>query len=76
LLRKGAVVPTLHYGTELELDLHDKGAHAAAEIIGDHASRGGWVRITDVDGRQWTLLISPGIPIWLSPDADPAAPVA
>jgi hypothetical protein len=76
LLTEGAVVPTLHYGTELELDLNDNGAHGAAEIIGDHASRGGWVRITDVDGRHWTLLISPGIPIWLSPDKDAVAPVA
>ena len=69
-------MPTLHYGTKLELDLNDKGAQGAAETIGDHASRGGWVRITDVNGRQWTLLISPGIPIWLSPDEDAVAPVA
>jgi hypothetical protein len=40
------------------------------EAIASHATRGGWVTISDADGRDWTLLISPGVPIWVSADDD------
>jgi hypothetical protein len=31
-----------------------------------HAIRGGWVAATDVKGRDWSFLVSAGIPIWIN----------
>jgi hypothetical protein len=36
------------------------------EAIGAHATRGGWVTVTDVGGRACALLVSAGIPMWIS----------
>lgn len=58
----------LHYGSDLRLELDAGAAKRAVEAIAAHATRGGWVRITDVNEREWVLLISAGIPIWVSPD--------
>lgn len=62
----------LHYGPEVQLRLDQAATKHAMETIGAHATRGGWVTITDVNGRQWSLLISPGIPIWISDDESPS----
>ena len=40
----------------------------ATETIGAHATRGGWITFQDRDGKEWSILITPGIPIWLEPD--------
>ena len=58
----------LHYGLELKLHLDPATVRQAMETIGAHATRGGWVTVTDLDGRQWSLLVSPGIPIWVADD--------
>lgn len=57
---------SLHYGSEVQLDLDAAATKQAIETIASHATRGGWLTITDVHGRQWSLLISPGIPIWVT----------
>ena len=36
------------------------------ETIGSHATRGGWVTGTDTKGRDWSFLVSAGIPIWIN----------
>ncbi len=59
-------MPLLHYGPQLQISLGATDARQAIEAIGAHASRGGWVNVTDTDGRLWSLLISAGIPIWVS----------
>ncbi len=61
-------MPSLHYGPELQLHLDAGTTRQAVEAIAAHATRGGWVTIIDLDGRQWSLLISPGIPIWVTDD--------
>lgn len=61
-------MPTLHYGSDLHLYLDDEGARRAVEDIGDHASRGGWVSLTDRKGARWELLITAGVAVWLAPD--------
>jgi hypothetical protein len=61
-------MPSLQYGTGLQLHLDENATQQAMEAIGAHASRGGWVRVTDRNGRQWELLISAGIPVWVCPD--------
>lgn len=55
----------LHYGSELRIRLDTPRARQVMEQIGAHASRGGWVAATDVDGRDWTFLVTAGIPIWI-----------
>jgi hypothetical protein len=62
------VTAVLHYGSEVRLRLDDTATKRALEAIGAHATRGGWVTITDIDGKQWSVLISAGIPIWISTD--------
>lgn len=62
------VMPYLHYGPTVRLRLDAEAAKRAMQAIGAHATRGGWVTLTDVDGRDWTLLVSGGIPIWMTPD--------
>ncbi|HEY2166633.1 MAG TPA: hypothetical protein VGH01_05680 [Jatrophihabitantaceae bacterium] len=58
----------LHYGAELRLDLDAAASKIAGEAIGAHATRGGWVSVTDKEGRTWSLLITTGIPIWMNED--------
>jgi hypothetical protein len=62
------VTAVLHYGLQVQLRLDEAATKLAVEAIGAHATRGGWVTITDVDGKQWTVLISAGIPIWIAAD--------
>ena len=61
-------MPYLNYGPQLQLRLDDEAADRAVEAIAAHASRGGWVSVTDTCARQWSLLISAGVCVWLSPD--------
>ncbi len=56
----------LHYGSELRVQLDPSAIKLAMEAVGAHASRGGWVTVTDIAGRQWSFLVSAGIPIWVS----------
>jgi hypothetical protein len=56
----------LHYGSELELRLDAAATRQVMEAIGAHASRGGWVTTTDTDGREWSFLVSAGVPIWVT----------
>jgi hypothetical protein len=56
----------LHYGSHVRIRLDDTAAQRAVEAIAAHATRGGWVTIADVDGQHWSLLVSAGIPIWIS----------
>jgi hypothetical protein len=58
----------LHYGTELRIQLDEPGLRQAMETIAAHATRGGWVSLTDLRGRQWSILVTAGIPIWVSAD--------
>jgi hypothetical protein len=55
----------LHYGSELRIQLDPPTTRMVTEAIGAHASRGGWVTATDIDGRNWSFLVSAVIPIWL-----------
>lgn len=55
----------LHYGAHVNLRLDAASARHAMEAIGAHATRGGWVTVTDDKNRTWTILVTPGIPIWL-----------
>lgn len=56
----------LHYGADLAIRLDQEATRQVIEAIGAHASRGGWVTTTDTDGRNWSVLVTPGVPIWLS----------
>lgn len=56
----------LHYGSELCIQLDVATTRQVMEAIGAHASRGGWVTATDTDGHDWSLLVSAGVPIWIS----------
>lgn len=66
-------MPLLHYGLQLEIQLDASSARQLIEAVGAHATRGGWVTVTGTDGRHWSLLISAGIPIWISDD-EPGSP--
>jgi hypothetical protein len=61
-------MPYLHYGPEMRLKLDAANTKRAIEAIGAHATRGGWVSLVDTDGREWSVLVSPGVPIWVSAD--------
>jgi hypothetical protein len=56
----------LHYGAELRIQLDKPGMRQAMEAIASHATRGGWVAVTDVKGRQWSILVTAGVPVWVS----------
>ncbi len=56
----------LHYGSQLPIQLDPSAIKLAIEAVGAHATRGGWVTVTDIAGRQWSFLVSAGIPIWVS----------
>ena len=55
----------LHYGSDVRIRLDTETARLVMEAIGAHATRGGWVTVSDDEGRSWSLLITPGIPIWI-----------
>jgi len=57
---------TLHYGSEVRIQLDASAMKLVMEAVAAHATRGGWITTTDVDGREWSLLVTAGIPIWVS----------
>jgi hypothetical protein len=59
-------MPVLHYGSELRIRLDDDAMRQAMETIGAHATRGGWVTVTDTDGQSWSFLVTAGVAIWIS----------
>jgi len=56
----------LHYGSEVRIHLTASATKMVTEQIGAHASRGGWVTVSDVDGTEWSFLVTAGVPIWLN----------
>jgi len=56
----------LHYGSDLRIRLDTATTRQVMEAVAAHASRGGWVSASDTDGREWSFLVSAGIPIWIS----------
>jgi len=56
----------LHYGSELRIRLDEAAMEHAMEEIASHATRGGWVTVSDTSGRAWSFLVSAGIPIWMN----------
>lgn len=56
----------LHYGTKLRIQLDEPAIRQAMEAIASHATRGGWVTVTDVKGQPWSILVSAGIPVWVN----------
>jgi hypothetical protein len=61
----------LHYSTELRIQLDGPALRQAMETIASHATRGGWVSLTDVKGGQWSILVTAGIPIWVNAEEQP-----
>lgn len=59
----------LHYGSDVCFELDTETTRRVMEAIGGHATRGGWVNFSDVHEKEWTILVTAGIPIWVSPDA-------
>ena len=57
---------TLHYGSDVSINLDEAASKRAMEAIAAHATRGGWVTVTDTHGRAWSFLVSAGIPIWIN----------
>jgi hypothetical protein len=55
----------LHYASELHIQLDVPTTRQVMEAAGAHASRGGWVTATDTEGRNWSFLVSAGVPIWV-----------
>lgn len=64
----------LHYGLTMQFELDAETIRRAIDAIGGHATRGGWVTFSDVHARQWSILVTAGIPIWVEPDAESAGP--
>ncbi len=60
----------LHYGPALHFDLDTATTRQVTEAIGAHATRGGWIKFTDRAGKQWSILVTPGIPIWVESDSE------
>lgn len=56
----------LHYGSDLRIELDQAMTKRVMESIAAHATRGGWVTVTDTGGRAWSFLVSAGIPIWMN----------
>jgi hypothetical protein len=61
----------LHYGPTLHFELDPTTTRQVTEMIGAHATRGGWISFTDEHAKQWSILVTPGIPIWV--ESDPPA---
>lgn len=61
-------MPFLHYGRDLRIHLDESTLRQAMEAIASHATRGGWVTVTDVNGKQWSILVSAGIATWVNAD--------
>lgn len=58
-------MPHLCYGPTLRFELDAESTRLVADAIGAHASRGGWVSFTDSDAKEWAILVTPGVPIWI-----------
>jgi hypothetical protein len=56
---------TLHYGSEVRIQLDAAAMKLVMEAVAAHATRGGWVTTTDVHDREWSFLVTAGIPIWV-----------
>ena len=56
----------LHYGAEVRIQLDEPGMRQAMEAIASHATRGGWVAVSDVNGQQWSILVTAGVQVWVS----------
>jgi len=56
---------TLHYGSEVRIQLDASAMKLVMEAVAAHATRGGWITTTDVDGREWSMLVTAGIPTWV-----------
>lgn len=56
----------LHYGSELRIRLDAAATRQLMEAIGAHATRGGWVTVSDTEGQEWSFLVTAGVPIWIS----------
>ena len=56
----------LHYGADVRISLDEVGTKRVVEGIAAHATRGGWVIVSDTTGLEWSFLITAGIPIWIS----------
>lgn len=61
-------MPYLHYGSDVRINLDEAGLRRALEAIGAHATRGGWVTVSDTSGSDWSFLVTAGIPIWVRSD--------
>jgi hypothetical protein len=66
--RKERAMGFLHYGSDLTISLDEMATKRATEAIASHATRGGWVTVADTERREWSFLVSAGIPIWISED--------
>jgi hypothetical protein len=56
----------LHYGADVRIQLDKAATKHVMESVSNHATRGGWVTATDTTGDVWVLLVSAGIPIWIT----------
>jgi hypothetical protein len=56
----------LHYGPDVTISLGTAETKNLVEAIAAHASRGGWVTVSDTTGHEWSFLVSPGVPIWIN----------
>ena len=56
----------LHYGPDLRVQIDQPMTKLIMEAVASHATRGGWVTATDVEGRDWSFLVTAGIPIWIN----------
>jgi hypothetical protein len=56
----------LHYGPGATFELDELMTEKVmSAIAGKAAGTGNWASFLDVDGKQWSLFISRGIPIWI-----------
>jgi hypothetical protein len=61
-------MPTLHYGSDQTFELDDATAATVMQSLGAKlasADRAGWVSFTDRSGAAWSLMASPGVPIFI-----------
>jgi hypothetical protein len=62
-------MPVLHYGPQ-QFSVSEETAASLIKAIGAHASRGGWVPFTDEAGNSWSVLVSPGVPVFIDTVAE------
>jgi hypothetical protein len=59
-------MPLVHYGSELQIRLDVEATRHVMEAVSGYATRGGWVTATDIDARDWSFLVTPGVALWIS----------